>query len=216
MNKIQIPKELLYQEYIINKKSYTKIAKEFGYKPDTVRKRLKDNGIPIRSSSEAQLHKKINHKQNCQCFICRGIRGERFGEKAPMFNKGYLTCGKNNVMYGVHRFGKDSPHWKGTSSLYERIRGLLEYSQWRTEVFERDNYTCQKCGKYKCYLESHHKKRFSIILSEFLKIYSQFSPMEDIETLVRLALNYQPFWDVDNGITLCKGCHNKTKKGHKI
>jgi len=33
----------------------------------------------------------------------------------------------------------------------------------------------------------------------------------DKETLVRLAITYEPFWDIDNGETLCIDCHNKTK-----
>jgi len=39
------------------------------------------------------------------------------------------------------------------------------------------------------------------------------NPIEDKETLVRLAISYEPFWNIDNGKTLCKICHNKTKLG---
>jgi hypothetical protein len=68
-------------------------------------------------------------------------------------------------------------------------------------------------GKRGKNLEAHHnKKPFFIILEEFLKEYSQFSPIEDKETLARLAITYKPFWDVDNGETLCKKCHGKYKK----
>jgi hypothetical protein len=61
-------------------------------------------------------------------------------------------------------------------------------------------------------LEAHHKKAFYLILEEFLQQYSQFSPIEDKETLLRLAITYQPFWEVDNGETFCKKCHGKRKK----
>ena len=87
------------------------------------------------------------------------------------------------------------------------IRSLSEYKQWRFEVFERDDYTCQECFKRGCYLEAHHKKQFAKLFAEFLKEYDQFSPLEDKETLVRLAIKYKPFWDITNGQTLCKDCH---------
>lgn len=112
--------------------------------------------------------------------------------------------------------GQNSPHWKGgITSLNKYIRKNLESKEWRKIVFERDNYTCQECFIRGGELHPHHKKSFSQILNEFLQTYSQFSPLEDKETLVRLAITYQPFWDVDNGITLCKECHKKIHKGIK-
>lgn len=99
----------------------------------------------------------------------------------------------------------------GRTPLAERIRHLDEYYKWRKSIFERDNYTCQECYEYAGKLEAHHIKRFSYILQEFLKEYSQFSPIEDKETLLRLATNYKSLWNVDNGKTLCMDCHDKTK-----
>lgn len=110
--------------------------------------------------------------------------------------------------------GKNNSSWKGgLTDLYIMIRHLDEYKSWRKSVFERDNYICQKCGDNKGgNLEAHHKKQFAQILQEFLQEYSQFSPIEDKETLVRLATTYKDFWDVSNGVTLCRDCHNETKK----
>lgn len=101
----------------------------------------------------------------------------------------------------------------GRTSLYSLIKNLQEYKQWRKAIYERDNYICQDCyikgnGRN---LEAHHKKWFAVILNEFLRQYSQFSPIEDKETLVRLAISYKDFWDVNNGKTLCRKCHIKTK-----
>lgn len=60
-------------------------------------------------------------------------------------------------------------------------------------------------------------KSFYKILQEFLQTYNQFSPIEDKETLVRLAINYTPFWDINNGITLCTDCHKLTSNyGRKL
>jgi len=107
--------------------------------------------------------------------------------------------------------GKNSHCWKGgITELYNMIRNSFENKQWRNEIYRRDNYTCQDCFKRGNNLEAHHKYRFSYILRDFLNEYNQFSPTEDKETLVRLSITYKPFWDIDNGETLCQSCHRKT------
>ena len=123
------------------------------------------------------------------------------------------VSGDKNVMFGVHRFGEDAPGFiDGRTPLVFSIRNLEEYKIWRNKIFKRDNYLCQKCGiKASGQLEAHHIKHFAEILSEFLREYNQFSPIEDKETLIRLALSWKPFWEIDNGQTLCKDCHNITK-----
>jgi 5-methylcytosine-specific restriction endonuclease McrA len=111
------------------------------------------------------------------------------------------------------RLGDRSPFWRGGISL---LRSLIHHSHkyynWRKQVFERDNYTCQECGVRngigkEIYLEPHHIKSFSDILKEFLEKYNQFSPIDDKETLVRLSFSYNDFWNLDNGTTLCRECH---------
>lgn len=109
--------------------------------------------------------------------------------------------------------GVNSRNWKGgITSLGRWIRLLEEYKQWRKQVFERDHYDCQDCFKQGGYLHAHHIKKWSVILKEFLALYNQFSPIDDKETLVRLAINYAPFWELSNGKTLCKECHKKYRK----
>jgi len=108
-----------------------------------------------------------------------------------------------------HR-GKLAWNYKGRTLLYELIRKNLEYSIWRNKIFKRDNYTCQNCGQTsKGNIECHHKKEFSVILEEFLNHYPNLDPMEDKEFLFEQALLYKPFWDLNNGITLCDDCHDK-------
>ena len=121
---------------------------------------------------------------------------------------------ENNCQYGHHPW-----NWKGgITPLYKLIRGLPESKQWSKQILQRDNFTCQECGikngcGHRIYLHAHHKNiSFSQILQDFLQQYSQFSPIEDKEILVRLAITYQPFWDIDNGITFCEDCHFDFKK----
>ena len=108
-------------------------------------------------------------------------------------------------------------NWQGgITPLGKAIRKLFEYNQWRHSIFVRDNFTCQKCGANKSgILEAHHTpKEFAEILAEFLQEYDQFSPYDDKDTLVRLAIKYEPFWDVSNGETLCKKCHEKENESN--
>ena len=113
--------------------------------------------------------------------------------------------------------GAKSPNWKGgITPLSQKIRHSIEYQLWRSNIFKRDNHTCQKCGLHNgcgktIYLEAHHnEKSFQELYKEFLQEYDQFSPYEDIDTLVRLAMKWQPFWSAE-GETLCWDCHNLTK-----
>lgn len=84
------------------------------------------------------------------------------------------------------RTGKLAPRWEGGKT--EKIRILesrIEYKEWRRDVFARDNYTCQACGKRGVRLEAHHIKE---------------------------KCNFpELIYDVDNGITLCRECHKKTE-----
>jgi 5-methylcytosine-specific restriction endonuclease McrA len=109
---------------------------------------------------------------------------------------------------------ENNPNWKGgLKGLYRLIRDLEEYKIWRNKVFKRDYYTCQECLQISIgNIEVHHKKHFAILLNEFLQEYNQFSPIEDKEILVRLAINWKPFWEISNGKTLCEKCHHKKGK----
>ena len=143
----------------------------------------------------------------------------RKGEKSPLFGKSAWNKGKSHSEKAIKKIREASrrqnnPNWKGgITSLSCLIRGLDNNKKWIKNVFERDNYTCQDCFIRGVKLNAHHKKSFAIIFQEFLQEYNQFSPMEDKETLVRLAITYEPFWDADNGKTLCEDCHNLTKGG---
>ena len=76
--------------------------------------------------------------------------------------------------------------WKGGNSYkYKKGYKAVEYKQWRTAVFERDNYTC-KCGVEgnNAYITAHHIKSFA---------------------------HYPELrYEVSNGVTLCEECHSKT------
>lgn len=76
--------------------------------------------------------------------------------------------------------------WAGFKTPYwTQVMKSKEYAEWRKKVFERDNYTCKKCGDDTGgNLNAHH--------------------------ILRKALYPHLVFDVNNGITLCEPCHDKT------
>lgn len=89
----------------------------------------------------------------------------------------------------------------GVNKLLRRLYDSSKYRQWRLGVFERDDYICQNC-RSNGRVEAHHKEMFSLLFERL-----------DIRTY-RQAYSCNELWDIENGITLCKKCHSKTKKGN--
>lgn len=86
---------------------------------------------------------------------------------------------------GDHYRGMKSIFWKGgITKRNEAERKTLQYRMWRTEVFKRDDYTCQFCGKRGVKLHADHIQPFA----------------------------YYPElrFTLDNGRTLCVPCHKNT------
>ena len=98
------------------------------------------------------------------------------------------------------KLGKLASNWQGgLNPLNKSIRGLQEYLIWRSKIFERDNWTCQTCSKKYNFCEAHHIKRLSVIIRE------------NNITNTKEAIECNELWDLSNGVTLCRECHNLTK-----
>src|SRR3990167_1065495 len=83
------------------------------------------------------------------------------------------------------RVGELSATWKGgITPIHQKIRNSKEYADWRTAVFQRDDYTCQECGSRGYKLNADHIKPFTYFPE------------------LRLV--------IENGRTLCVPCHRKT------
>lgn len=181
-------------------------------------KRVKNIIAKTNKERKHKLHTKESRNK-----MSLAHKGKKFSKETL---KRMVIAGKKKIFTEQHRAnmslskgGTGIPHEK--FNLKNTIRCLQEYNNWRKCVYKRDNYTCQECnirsGNGKAvYLEAHHLKPFAKLLSDFLAEYNQFSPIEDKETLVRLAIKWQPFWELDNGKTLCGDCHNLTRNGRPI
>lgn len=81
--------------------------------------------------------------------------------------------------------GSNHPNWKG--GITDRSKRVQkEYREWKKQVFERDNHTCQLCGSRKK-IVAHHIKSFTK--------YPELAH------------------DINNGITLCERCHKEIHWG---
>jgi len=121
------------------------------------------------------------------------------GKKRPEHSKRMM--GENNPMWGKRNLkcsqkmrGDKNPNWKGGVSLKNQLeRASSKMYFWRKAVLARDGYRCQVCKKVGGNLETHHIKEW---------------------------INYPRLrFIIDNGITLCKNCHQLTpnyrNKGRK-
>ena len=149
------------------------------------------------------------------------IKGKHHSEdtklRISLKHKGKIFSKITRKKLSKSKIGSKNILWKGgITPLHKMLRESLEFKFWREAIFKRDNYTCQECYTKGNILHPHHKRKFSLIFQEFLQQYSQFSPIEDKETLVRLAITYEPFWDIDNGQTLCEKCHKGINNFHNI
>jgi len=120
----------------------------------------------------------------CDCGAIKDIPNSR------LKNKKVNSCGclKSNNLKN-HRIlkGKDHPNWKGgISDKRERFMQAKVYKTWRKEIYERDNYTCQKCKQIGYKLNVHHIESY--------------------------AEHENKRCDIDNGITFCYKCHLRFHK----
>lgn len=115
----------------------------------------------------------------CECGVTKEYNNKslRFGH--------VNSCGclkKDNFNNVPKPVGEQHGNWKGgISSDRQRVMSTKKYKDWRNSVFERDNYTCVKCGQVGRTLNAHHIENY--------------------------ADNEEKRMDLDNGITLCKNCH---------
>lgn len=97
----------------------------------------------------------------------------------------YLWTKERRIEWAKSLQGEKSRFWRGgLTSINRNARSSVEVKIWRELVFERDDYTCQICFTRGTQLNADHIKPW--------------------------ALYPELRYKVDNGRTLCVGCHIKT------
>lgn len=132
-----------------------------------------------KASDETKLKMSLSHK------------GKKQKNNVAGWNKGISWSEEVRQKMSLAQKGKKKPYitgekngqWKGgVTPINKLIRHSFEYKEWIKIIFNRDNYTCQKCNKKSNNLKAHH--------------------IESFDNNPNLRTN------IDNGITFCKDCHD--------
>ena len=113
----------------------------------------------------------------------RRMSTTKSGKNHPMYNKKHTSQSRKKM--SDSKRGEKCYKWKGgITPVMSNIRNSPAYKNWRTAVFKRDDFTCMMCNDNTGgNLQAHH-----------------IHPVRDHK-------NDLSMFDIDNGITLCRGCH---------
>lgn len=88
---------------------------------------------------------------------------------------------------GIYNRGERASNWQGGKIKENKLlRKRQEVINWRKSVFERDDYTCRKCG------DRNRKGKKVILNAHHIKPWAKYRELRH---------------NIDNGITLCEKCH---------
>jgi 5-methylcytosine-specific restriction endonuclease McrA len=128
--------------------------------------------------------KKFYHKDNRHpdSRLCNKSCSGRYNSRTRSVPK---RTEEWNKKIGDAQRGELARNWRGgVTPLNKKGRLSSDYRKWRKAVFERDDYTCQRC-----------KVRGGILHADHIKPYAKYPQLR---------------YDLGNGRTLCLDCHKKT------
>lgn len=119
----------------------------------------------------------------------------RVKQTPPFLGKKHKS--ETKIKQSLAQKGENGSNWQGGKTAErDLIRSSSQYKEWRTLVFQRDNYTCTKCGARSGIGET------VILNADHIQPFSKFPELRFL---------------VSNGRTLCLKCHKKTETyGAKI
>lgn len=210
--KVQTPlrdPSVLWHEYVIKGKSRKQLAFEYGLKENFVKELIAI--LPKRSTNRGRFERRYHfdsstledlyhEKQMTIQEIALQTETSAWVVQDAMKRYGIMarqgvakqrgimpTAGKKASMFTRIKQSaiKQGIHFSEWTSFAERRDNRKRsYKEWRKSVLKRDNWKCKMCPESKGTLHAHH--------------------------IVKYSLWKEGRYCVDNGITLCKRCHQKT------
>lgn len=98
--------------------------------------------------------------------------------KLSKTKKGKRVSIRTEFKKGLVPWNKNKGHLCSENTI---LRQRLDYRDWRLSVWERDDFTCNYCGKRGGKIHAHH--------------------------LIAFAKHQENRFDINNGLTLCLKCH---------
>jgi 5-methylcytosine-specific restriction endonuclease McrA len=131
----------------------------------------------------------LKMKKNSFSFSCAICAKEVLTQPTQIKYRNRKTCSRE-CRYVLQKQATLERRKTYTKRQLDRLaRYSKEAEVWRKSVFERDNYTCQGCDVRGNYLEADH-----------IKPWAYFPELR---------------YELTNGRTLCRPCHDKTKMSAK-
>ena len=149
------------------------------------------------------MPKGFKHSEETKMKMSNSLKGRVFSEehkrKIGEGGKGRKFTEEHRRRIGEAQKGEKANNWQGgITKLQKHIRHCFKYRQWRSDIFTTNDFTCQECEQRGGRLHADHIEPFSVILAR-----------NHIETFEQ-AMECEELWNVNNGRTLCEGCHKKT------
>lgn len=187
---VEPSKESLFDLYITQELSIDETAHRVGSSESSISKLLDAYGIKKRERWEkcAGWNTGIPLSEEQRAILSKSAK-QRTGKKSPRYGVTLSEKTKNKIadkLKGRFR-GEENPQWKGGQpNPRHKWHSRHEYKEWRSAVYERDNYTCQMCGK----------KSNGDIQAHHISTWYEAPELR---------------FEVSNGITLCESCHRSIK-----
>lgn len=177
-------KDWLKQRYLVDAVSIKTLAMETGVSYVTARRYLLSHGIELHKKHICLTTPTFDRPKGPESPTWKGGRpkcvdcGERVAGRPKGASPRCAAC--KTVFYR----GSNHHAWrpdKSPSAYANAVRRSAEYKDWRKAVYERDEHTCQICGRRGGKLHAHHLNSFTAFP----------------------GLRYDP----TNGVTLCSEHH---------
>ena len=190
-------KNKIVREYLEKKCSQMFLERKYKVSRDTIRKLLVKSGI----KEHWFKNKYLNHKDIIKRYLNQKksvleIAKELEVGRRPIENilKKHKIKKRNNREALIGKFSKEkNPNWKGGITSYGKIRNTIP--RYSSKIREWRNGVRKKCGKF-CYLCLKEKK-------------VDAHHIISVREIIREKLDIELVFNIDNGITICRKCHQR-------